>query len=157
MRSDISYSRVENFIQIDLRKSTKNEGVYIDILSFIFLDKRIKLITVEPTKTSIGMDLEARENIYFNKTKVLINDIRHCSLKLIKDVYHSEDFQRGFLTFIVEADPIKVFLNDLDKFQKGKDNTLITLRSTAAFCQYDYDYLYLLNANVDKIDHFALV
>lgn len=149
MEEEVSYTVIENYIRVNSRNSVKNEEFYIDILSAVFLDKRIKLMTIEPQKDSFGLEIDPGNKVNFIEKNALVNDIECCSINLLKNVFQSEDFKRGFLALVIDVDPIMDLVTEFEKFQKDLPNRITALKSTISFFDYDYNNFYLFNSKLN--------
>lgn len=129
----------------------KYEKFRYSILMFyqhVFCTKNITVITVEPNKNSLGLELGTRKEVHVGTSEANVNDISNCEIDILENICQSEDFKRGFLVVALVKDPLDRLLNEFVKFQQGMRNAITELKSTLAFCDYDYNYFYLFNSKL---------
>lgn len=109
MQIEISVHRILKFeIRLDeVQESKQKKELYFRLLSLLFLNKAVMLVTVEPQKVqSIGYEFERANEVVVDNRKFLINDIKECTSNILTEISKSEEFELGLLLMVLNRDDL---------------------------------------------------
>lgn len=91
----------------------KIEELFFTILSEVFLNRSVLLITITPDKRySMGYSISSFQEINIGKSKFLINNINSCSSSLLMEISRSEEFSRGLLLLMTKESDLLANLEE---------------------------------------------
>lgn len=105
-------------------ENVKKWKVLIDNLLFVFLNRKVDIITIEPQKHSIGYEIANGERYSSGKNKYLINRGIILTTDLLKLITESEDFERGLLLIILSGNPMSI-IEHLFKLDESSEELII--------------------------------
>jgi hypothetical protein len=95
----------------------KTWRVLIRNLLFIFLNKKVGIITIAPQKYSVDQEIGNGEKYSFGGSKYLINNDIVLDKHIVDLLADSEDFERGLLLIVLSGSPASIIehLSQLDQ------------------------------------------
>ncbi|RAJ83450.1 hypothetical protein CLV59_103418 [Chitinophaga dinghuensis] len=129
---------------------TLPERIFYVLLSRLFIDKEITLLTIQPQSYSLGFELLDYKAIKTNGMRYLINHVENCDDNLLTDITSSEEFKRTLLIIVqtdIQIDDL--FISELMALVKDAayQSELLT-SATVAYCEDDGNSLYLFNSTL---------
>ena len=117
----VEISEEERWIGLSIsgHKMTLDRGLNFLIFRHLFLNKAIKLITIQPQKYSLGYEFSSHQQLRFKDIPILITDVSKCTIDVIYSIIYSEDYWRGLLLVLEYRDQdlsreYLAFINVLD-------------------------------------------
>lgn len=122
---------------------------------YIFLNRKVDIITIDPQKYSVGQEIGNCEKYSFGSSKYLINKGIVLSRDLVELLTDSEDFERGLLLIILSGSP-KLVIEHLTQLD-GLGAELIVLEDDGkSFHWYNPLFESDLNAMKDLCEKFTV-